>query len=139
MTPDRATRYLIAVTGAVNEKWVPMDVRRDIVKAVLVVADQEMVDAAQATVNYVYEGAAHERDALAAERDQALAAIDRVKALAESWRYKGEFGWGAWQEGHGPDQEGWVLDHAAGELRAALGPGPQEPQERPSDAAGAET
>jgi len=69
------------VTGAVENKWVPMDVRRDIVKAVLVVADQELVDAAQATVNYVYEGAAHERDALAAERDQALAAVERVKAL----------------------------------------------------------
>ena len=54
------------------------------------------------------------------ERDEALAALARVRALAEDWRYKGEFGWGAWQEGHGPDQEGWVLDHAAGEIRTAL-------------------
>ena len=59
-------------------------------------------------------------DALLIERGEALAALGRVRALAEDWRYKGEFGWGAWQEGHGPDQEGWVLDHAAGEIRTAL-------------------
>lgn len=49
-----------------------------------------------------------------------LAAVDAIEALAEKWRYKGEFGWGAWQEGHGPDQEGYVLDQVAGELRTAL-------------------
>ena len=62
-----------------------------------------------------------------AERDRArgLAArleeqLARVEALAEEWRYKGEFGWGAWQEGYGPDPEGMVLDDAATRLRAAL-------------------
>lgn len=43
-----------------------------------------------------------------------------IWALAETWRYKGEFGWGAWQEGEGPDPEGYVLDRAAAALRAAL-------------------
>lgn len=47
--------------------------------------------------------------------------LERVLALAEKWRYKGEFGWGAWQEGHGPDETGWALDGAASEIRAALG------------------
>lgn len=48
------------------------------------------------------------------------AQVERVRALAESWRYKGEFGWGAWQEGEGPDEEGHILDNAAAELRATL-------------------
>lgn len=48
------------------------------------------------------------------------AKLAAVAALAEAWRYKGEFGWGAWQEGHGPDPEGYVLDACAGEIRAAL-------------------
>lgn len=48
------------------------------------------------------------------------AALARVEALAEEWRYKGEFGWGAWQEGQGPDPEGYVLDTCSGELRAAI-------------------
>jgi hypothetical protein len=56
---------------------------------------------------------------LAMVREQ-QAAIERVEALAEKWRYKGEFGWGAWQEGHGPDPEGYLLDSVAGEIRAAL-------------------
>lgn len=62
------------------------------------------------------------------ERDRALRAevarltetLDRVRALAEDWRYKGEFGWGSWQEGHGPDQEGTALDIASSQLRAIL-------------------
>jgi hypothetical protein len=61
-----------------------------------------------------------DRDNLRAERDRAVAALRRVEELAEKWRYKGEFGWGAWQEGYGPDQEGYVLDGAASELRAAI-------------------
>lgn len=51
-----------------------------------------------------------------------LAVVREVAALAEEWRYKGEFGWGAWQEGEGPDPEGWALDHAAGKIRDALAP-----------------
>ena len=48
------------------------------------------------------------------------AAVERVRALAEDWRYKGEFGWGAWQEGYGPDQEGLALDDAATKILCAL-------------------
>ena len=57
-----------------------------------------------------------------APTDQAklIAAIEAVESLAEKWRYKGEFGWGAWQEGQGPDPEGHVLDEVSSELRAAL-------------------
>lgn len=51
-------------------------------------------------------------------RDKAR--LGKVRALAERWRYKGEFGWGAWQEGYGPDPEGAALDHAATELLQAL-------------------
>jgi hypothetical protein len=46
--------------------------------------------------------------------------LDAAAALAEEWRYKGEHGWGAWQEGDGPDHEGFVLDGAASELRKVL-------------------
>jgi hypothetical protein len=60
-------------------------------------------------------GAAAPRD-----RDRLMDAVDAVLALAETWRYKGEFGWGAWQEGHGPDHEGTVLDAAAAEIRSAI-------------------
>ena len=55
-----------------------------------------------------------------ARADAAEAKVAAVRALADEWRYKGEFGWGAWQEGHGPDFEGDVLDRAASRLRAAL-------------------
>jgi hypothetical protein len=48
------------------------------------------------------------------------AALDAALALAEEWRYKGEHGWGAWQEGHGPDPEGYALDGASADLRAAI-------------------
>jgi hypothetical protein len=49
-----------------------------------------------------------------------LAAVDAALALAEQWRYKGEFDWGTWQAGEGPDFEGHVLNRAAAELRAAV-------------------
>ncbi len=54
------------------------------------------------------------------DRAKLFAAIEAVEALAEEWRYKGEFGWGAWQEGQGPDPEGAALDHASSAIRAAL-------------------
>lgn len=47
-------------------------------------------------------------------------ALEAVLAKAEEWRYKGEFGWGAWQEGEGPDPEGYALDNASSELREAI-------------------
>lgn len=54
-----------------------------------------------------------------APTDQArlLAAIQAVDELIEEWRYKGEFGWGPWQMGEGPDFEGYILDNAAAEMR----------------------
>jgi hypothetical protein len=54
------------------------------------------------------------------ERDRLAAAVERVRVLAEDWRYKGEFGWGAWQEGYGPDQAGLALDDAATKTLRAL-------------------
>lgn len=57
---------------------------------------------------------------LTAERDALAAQVTRVESLAEDWRYKGQFGWGAWQIGEGPDPEGYVMDHCASALRAAL-------------------
>lgn len=57
---------------------------------------------------------------LIAAAPKLLAALEAVEKLAEEWRYKGEFGWGAWQEGHGPDPEGHVLDGAAGDIRKAI-------------------
>ena len=57
---------------------------------------------------------------LTAERDALAAQVARVEALAEDWRYKGQFGWGPWQIGEGPDPEGYVMDHCASALRAAL-------------------
>ena len=64
-----------------------------------------------------------EHQCLRAEVERLRAMEGRVRALAESWRYKGEFGWGAWQEGHGPDAEGRVLDSAASELLKAVAGG----------------
>jgi|GEM_PF-6724951 len=68
------------------------------------------------------EDAAHLLSVVEAQAGQ----LAKVRELAEEWRYKGEFGWGAWQEGHGPDPEGTALDHASSQLRAALAPeGPE--------------
>lgn len=54
-----------------------------------------------------------EVERLETDRNGLNAQLGRVLELAQSWRYKGEFGWGPWQEGHGPDVEGTVLDNAA--------------------------
>jgi hypothetical protein len=51
------------------------------------------------------------------------AALRAVEVLAEGWRYKGEFGWGPWQSGEGPDIEGQILDEVASKIRAVLTPG----------------
>jgi hypothetical protein len=48
------------------------------------------------------------------------AALRAVLALADEWRYKGEYGWGPWQAGEGPEIEGAVLDDASHRLRAAV-------------------
>lgn len=86
-------------------------------------ADAEFIAHAREDVPWLLA----EVERLTAERDRArgLAArleaqIARVEALAKDWRYKGEFGWGPWQEGYGPDLEGAVLDDADARLRAAL-------------------
>lgn len=47
-------------------------------------------------------------------------ALNQIRDLCEAWRYKGEFGWGPWQSGEGPDAEGFYLDLAAGKIRAIL-------------------
>ena len=57
---------------------------------------------------------------LLTERDALAAQVARVESLAEDWRYKGQFGWGPWQIGEGPDPEGYVMDHCASALRAVL-------------------
>ena len=61
-----------------------------------------------------------EVERLTAERDALAAQVARAESLAEEWRYKGQFGWGPWQIGEGPDPEGYVMDHCASALRAAL-------------------
>ena len=66
------------------------------------------------------------------ERDEALAALARVRALAEKWRYKGEFGWGAWQEGHGPRPGGLGAGSSVQRppRRAGSQQGPRRPEGR---------
>lgn len=65
-----------------------------------------------------------EADVRADEREVvASAATEReaeLRALADEWRYKGEFGWGAWQEGQGPDIEGQILDECASKILRVL-------------------
>lgn len=61
-----------------------------------------------------------EVERLTAERDALAAQVARAESLAEDWRYKGQFGWGPWQLGEGPDPEGYVMDHCASALRDAL-------------------
>jgi hypothetical protein len=74
------------------------------------VADAEFIADARTDIPFLLDLA----------RKQA-AALEAALALAEEWRYKGEFGWGAWQEGHGPDPEGYALDGASADLRTAIG------------------
>lgn len=57
---------------------------------------------------------------LQGEIERLTETLGRVEALAEGWRYKGEFGWGPWQEGYGPDPEGYFLDMASCDLFSVL-------------------
>ena len=70
---------------------------------------------------------------LLTERDALAAQVARVEALAEDWRYKGQFGWGPWQIGEGPDPEGYVMDHCASALRDALAADTQPTDQEVSD------
>ena len=80
------------------------------------------------------EKAEAEVERLTAERDALAAQVARVEALAEDWRYKGQFGWGPWQIGEGPDPEGYVMDHCASALRAVLsGSGADTTDTQPTD------
>ena len=80
------------------------------------------------------EKAEAEVERLTAERDALAAQVARVEALAEDWRYKGQFGWGPWQIGEGPDPEGYVMDHCASALRAVLaGSGADTNDTQPTD------
>lgn len=49
-----------------------------------------------------------------------VAALRAVEEVCDQWAYKGEFGWGAWQEGKGPSPEGAALDDASAAVRAAI-------------------
>ena len=79
-------------------------------------ADVEFISAAREDVPWLLTLV----ESLTAERDALAAKVARVESLAEEWRYKGQFGWGPWQVGEGPDPEGYVMDHCASALRAAL-------------------
>lgn len=57
---------------------------------------------------------------LQGEIERLTETLGRVEALAEGWRYKGEFGWGPWQEGYGPAPDGYVLDQASADLLRVL-------------------
>ena len=59
-------------------------------------------------------------DQAAEDRDDLTAAIERVRALAEEWRYKGEHGHGPWQAGSGPSPDGEALDWASSLILRAL-------------------
>lgn len=59
-------------------------------------------------------------DAAEAERDRLAKAVERVRALAEGWRYKGEHGYGPWQAGSGPSPDGEALDWASSLILRAL-------------------
>ena len=61
----------------------------------------------------------------AAERDALAAKVESVRALADEWTYKGEFGWDDGSHAYGPDCEGQALDYAAAKLRRALDEEPQ--------------
>lgn len=68
-------------------------------------------------------------DHIAAVATEPLRArLAAVAALAASWKYKGEFGWGPWQSGEGPDFEGQLLDQCATELLVALADMKEEDQ-----------
>ena len=59
-------------------------------------------------------------NAAEAERDRLAKAVERVRALAEGWRYKGEHGYGPWQAGSGPSPDGEALDWASSLILRAL-------------------
>jgi hypothetical protein len=54
------------------------------------------------------------------DRRDLLAALRAVEVLASQWTYKGEFGRGSWQEGHGPGPYEAALDDAAAAIRGAI-------------------
>ena len=60
-----------------------------------------------------------------AEVKRLTAQVERVRALADEWTYKGEFGWDDGSHAYGPDCEGQALDYAAAKLRRALDEEPQ--------------
>ena len=65
------------------------------------------------------------RDNARAEVERLTAQVERVRALADEWTYKGEFGWDDGSHAYGPDCEGQALDYAAAKLRRALDEEPQ--------------
>lgn len=91
---------LVKFAGTYGHRGCRNDERADLVKAASL-----MVAAIKR-----FDRAALARDAAAKERERA----------EEEWRYTGEFGWGPWQAGEGPDFEGQVLDSASSDLSKAL-------------------
>lgn len=87
---------------------------RDVAEAKLAEAERQR-DLAIAHDRQPYPTPAAYEAVFAANEDQRQK-LAEVRALAEKWRYKGEHGWGPWQEGYGPGPEDQVLDGAAGEL-----------------------
>ena len=63
--------------------------------------------------------AEEDRDTLLAEVERLTARLDRVRALAEEWRYEGERG-PTWWEAYGPNPEDHILDNASDDLLQAL-------------------
>ena len=51
------------------------------------------------------------RDNARAEVERLTAQVERVRALADEWTYKGEFGWDDGSHAYGPDCEGQALDY----------------------------
>ena len=60
-------------------------------------------------------------DSTAPDRlDRMDRALRAVMALAESWRYKGEFGWDDGSHAYGPGPEDEILDCASAEIVSAI-------------------
>ena len=87
--------------------------------AVLALLDD--ADALRAELAHMREA----RDNARAEVKRLTAQVERVRALADEWTYKGEFGWDDGSHAYGTDCVVQALDYAAAELRRALDEEPQ--------------
>lgn len=60
-----------------------------------------------------------------AEVERLTAQVERVRALADEWTYKGELGWDDGSHAYGTDCVVQALDYAAAKLRRAIDEEPQ--------------